>query len=272
MKNTKNVIILTKEQVDNLLKLKKHGFSRKELKSEDGSYFLENTNTLLIHDLAYMNRNYTEEEFIELVTSIAQKGQLVPITLYRGKVVDGRHRLLALKYLKVDYVKCIKLPNNYTLNDVKEYIMNVEKRRHDNNLQKNCRYYLQYLQEKDKYESLNEFIKVNSLTSNIKKINKIAEILGIETIRIAYNFGKVKIDNKYYSSINSLYTKALDIKKEMSNFNKNKQQAGLEIIEDEKIKNKLEKMLEDIDNIIDAGYKDEIIYIISKKIKGIKND
>lgn len=54
-----------------------------------------------IHDAAYLFPEMSEPEFEELKQDIRKHGQQVPILLYHGKVVDGRHRLRACAELGI---------------------------------------------------------------------------------------------------------------------------------------------------------------------------
>ena len=55
-----------------------------------------------IHPAALLSPAMTDDEYRELVSSIERSGLLVPIELYEGKVIDGRHRLKACEELGVD--------------------------------------------------------------------------------------------------------------------------------------------------------------------------
>lgn len=54
-----------------------------------------------IHDAAYLFPEMQEQEFAELKQDIGRNGLQMPILLYRGKVVDGRHRLRACTELGI---------------------------------------------------------------------------------------------------------------------------------------------------------------------------
>lgn len=54
-----------------------------------------------IHEAAYLFPEMQEQEFKDLKEDIARNGQQMPILLYQGKVVDGRHRLRACTELGV---------------------------------------------------------------------------------------------------------------------------------------------------------------------------
>jgi N6-adenosine-specific RNA methylase IME4/ParB-like chromosome segregation protein Spo0J len=54
-----------------------------------------------IHEAAYLFPEMQEAEFDELKQDISRNGQQMPILLYEGKVVDGRHRLRACAELGI---------------------------------------------------------------------------------------------------------------------------------------------------------------------------
>lgn len=58
-------------------------------------------NELTIHPIANLFPEMTEFEFEELKQDIAQNGLQMPILIYGGKVVDGRHRLRACSALGI---------------------------------------------------------------------------------------------------------------------------------------------------------------------------
>jgi len=55
------------------------------------------------HDLAALMPPMGEDEYNGLVDSIQRQGLLVPITIYEGKILDGRHRYRAAKEVKYKF-------------------------------------------------------------------------------------------------------------------------------------------------------------------------
>ncbi len=86
--------------------------------------------SLIEHKLASMHPLYTDEQFKALKADISEKGQKVAVILYRGKLVDGRHRLKAIKELNMKTIKCVELGNNLSIDEVKREISSTEIRRH----------------------------------------------------------------------------------------------------------------------------------------------
>lgn len=108
---------------------------------------LEFTEEIPHHEVASLHRHYTDEEFTALKQGIEEIGQLVPVIMYRGKLVDGRHRQRALIELGIHDMKCSHLPNNLTIDEVKETVLNTENRRTDNVAQKAIRAYNWLIEE-----------------------------------------------------------------------------------------------------------------------------
>ena len=98
-----------------------------------------------LHRTSSLHPLMTDSEFTSLVDDIGLNGQLEPIKLYRGKVVDGRHRLKAALELGLDFIKCVELPNNTTIEELRTIVMMTEQRRHQTTSQRACTAYLDLL-------------------------------------------------------------------------------------------------------------------------------
>ena len=87
--------------------------------------------TLSIHDEALATPRMLEVQYEALKADIEQNGQLDPVVIYRGKIVDGRHRFLILNELNMKTITCFKMPNNATISDIKKLVRSKETRRHE---------------------------------------------------------------------------------------------------------------------------------------------
>lgn len=87
--------------------------------------------TLSIHDEALSTPRMLDVQYEALKADIEQNGQLDPVVVYRGKIVDGRHRFLILNELNIKTITCFKMPNNSTLSDIKKLVRSKETRRHE---------------------------------------------------------------------------------------------------------------------------------------------
>ena len=88
--------------------------------------------------LANINPMMTKSALERLTKSIKVNGQLEPITLFRGRIVDGRNRYEACKILGLETMKYVKLPHNISNKGKLMYISNKENRRHQTVTQLAC--------------------------------------------------------------------------------------------------------------------------------------
>jgi hypothetical protein len=101
---------------------------------------------LKLHELVNEHPAMTEAEFERLKESILDIGQLEPILVYKGEVVDGRHRYWALEALNISEVLAKEIPSNTPLDTVKEIVFSSEIRRHQTGTQKAIKAWM-YIQE-----------------------------------------------------------------------------------------------------------------------------
>ena len=84
-----------------------------------------------IHELAHLTPTMTEARFKALKQSIQELGQKLPIVMYRGKCIDGRHRVKAFKELGIETIQATNENSQMSMEDIKEVILNgYEQRRH----------------------------------------------------------------------------------------------------------------------------------------------
>ena len=90
-----------------------------------------------LHDLVHLTPQMTKEDYNALKLSLAQHGQEQPIVMYRGKCIDGRHRLKALIELGEPEVICRNEQSNLSEIDITSKVLDVhECRRHQTQTQK----------------------------------------------------------------------------------------------------------------------------------------
>ena len=89
------------------------------------------TNELALHKVALSTPKMDKQQYDALKADIDSKGQLDPVTLYRGKIVDGRHRWLILQDLGVPTIKTESVANNTTLTELQDLVVSKEMRRHE---------------------------------------------------------------------------------------------------------------------------------------------
>ncbi len=101
---------------------------------------------LKLHELVNEHPKMTDAEFIRLKESIFEIGQLEPILVYKGEVVDGRHRYWALESLNISEILAKEIPRSTPLDTVKEIVFSSEVRRHQTATQKAIKAW-KYIQE-----------------------------------------------------------------------------------------------------------------------------
>lgn len=89
-----------------------------------------NINELDIHPEANATPRMTNEQYIALKIDIERNGLIEPIVLYRGRIIDGRHRFWILKELGIENVSVVSIPNNSTLADIRTLVKSKETHRH----------------------------------------------------------------------------------------------------------------------------------------------
>lgn len=84
-----------------------------------------------IHELAHLTPVMTDGRFKALKHSIEELGQKLPIVMYRGKCIDGRHRVRAFRELGLDEITAINENSQMSIEEIRETILNgYEQRRH----------------------------------------------------------------------------------------------------------------------------------------------
>lgn len=89
------------------------------------------TNKLSIHPEALRTPRMVESQYEALKLDIEHNGQIEPIVLYRGKIVDGRHRFLIAQELNIQKMQYTKMHNNSTISDIRRMVKSKETRRHE---------------------------------------------------------------------------------------------------------------------------------------------
>ena len=99
-----------------------------------------------VHELAHLTPKMTEVEYTALLESITVNGQQVPVVLFEGQIIDGRHRLKALQELEAKEILCVKLTDKCQKDDAIAYALEIsEMRRHQTPTQKAIMGYYAYM-------------------------------------------------------------------------------------------------------------------------------
>jgi len=168
---------------------KKRGFSLLEL----------DPNKLEISELANLNPLMSDKQFDNFI-KLFENGfdyNISHIVLYKGKVVDGRHRVKACKQLGINLYGR-NLPSTMSTEEVKEFIHGTENRRHQTPTQLAIRAYLFWLKQKEEGNSISQDNAANQKLSNKKMLGrakKLDEIAGRKILSKLLDGKKILITN-----------------------------------------------------------------------------
>ena len=137
---------------------------------------------LEIHEYANLTPQMNDLEFNALKEDIAVNGQRDPGTLYRGKIVDGRHRFRALAELGSATMKFIKLPSNTTLAEIAEVVRSKETRRHDTLAQKAIMAYNHLKMSQDNLTQAQVATMYGVHRKRVGEVKKIEDVFGRKDI------------------------------------------------------------------------------------------
>lgn len=91
---------------------------------------------LSIHELTNLTPPMTDADYNALLEDMEVNGQMDPVLVYRGKIIDGRHRYKVMTQLNAEFIKVIHLPSNTTRNEIIGLIKTKETHRHQTPTQK----------------------------------------------------------------------------------------------------------------------------------------
>jgi len=155
---------------------------------------------VIIHEIANSTPAMTEDQFKALCDSLQANGQEFPIVTYRGKCIDGRHRVKALRLLNEEYVMAIEEDHNQTLDDIREKVLNVyENRRHQTTTQKAIFAYKEMIRIKAIGEKMSQGeagSKFGTTRLNISRVKTLYELAGEKVIEFLFQGNKINIGTK----------------------------------------------------------------------------
>jgi hypothetical protein len=150
-----------------------------------------------VHELANITPVMTDIAFESLKTSIKANGQQVPIVMWKGKCVDGRHRIKALRSLGIEEVSYIEEDENKTEEDIRVLVLDVlENRRHQTTTQKAILGYREYTKAKKEGVKLSmgaAASKVSSTRLQVSRVRDLFELSGTKFIDILFDGGSINI-------------------------------------------------------------------------------
>lgn len=165
------------------------------------------TSAMELHPLTETHPVMSVEQYEAFKADIAKNGQLQPVILYRGKIVDGRHRLKALKELDTKVIKTMDLPNNLTLRQVKDKVLSTERRRHQSPTQLAIQGYREYKNGMKQSEAVTA---TGCSLSNLQHVVALEKLGRLDIIDLLERGGKVDIGianyNKFTDSLLGIVT------------------------------------------------------------------
>lgn len=174
------------------------------------------------HNLAKLNPIMTEQQLQALAIDIAEKGQIVPILIYRGLVVDGRSRIKAAImnaideadidngiYSKGGIVKCKTIPHKAPLIEIEELVRSLEIRRMQTPTQLATRAFLNTL-DNPNLKKAEAARRAGIGVTGVNNCTRIYNALGKDQFDILVKGGQIELANLKgnigkYSSIQAIY-------------------------------------------------------------------
>lgn len=158
---------------------------------------------MVLHKITETHPRYTHEQFRALVLDINEDGQKVAVDVYRGKIVDGRHRYMALVELGIEYIKCCILANNSTLDSLARSVNSSEVRRHQSPTQLAIKAHKLYIGGLKQPEAI---ARVGCSITNLKHIVRLVKLGRQDIIDSLEEGGKIDVstDSRYSKMTDSL--------------------------------------------------------------------
>lgn len=157
-----------------------------------------------LHPLTETHPKMSHEQFLAFMKDVEANGQLQPVLVYRGKIVDGRHRHKALELLKVGTIKVERLDNNLSLDEVRKLVESTEKRRHQSPTQLAIKGYRLY--KEIKITQANVVERVGCSLANLKHVISLEALGRVDIIELLEEGSKMDIsrDSRYVKMSDSL--------------------------------------------------------------------
>lgn len=164
-----------------------------------------------IHELAHLTPTMTEARFKALKQSIQELGQKLPIVIYRGKCIDGRHRVKAFKELGIETIQATNENSQMSMEDIKEVILNgYEQRRHQTPTQSAIMAYREWLTSKVSGEKLAQGAVADKYGVGLKQVGRVKqleELAGKQIIELLFQGNKINIGTEVNpNNTDSLYS------------------------------------------------------------------
>jgi len=175
-----------------------------------------------IHPIAELNPLMGIEDFSKFKEVVKYFGYTtVPIILYRGKIVDGRHRYRACKELGITSMACRVIPHKTKLTEIQEnLIMAQEIRRHTTPTQKSCQGAMQYFSLRDSPERKSQQVVAKDTKTSLRLLKSAIYIYknNRKYFDALHDGNSVLIGNNYTTRLDVVELHLKDLhKRELSN-------------------------------------------------------
>ena len=226
-----------------------------------------------IHELAHLTPTMTESNFKSLKLSINDHGQELPIVMYKGKCIDGRHRIRALRELGIKHVYYINEDSHLSIADLRIKILGVyENRRHETPTQRAIIAYREYNLTKASGDKTGQGSVAETYGTTVKQIGRakrLHELAGNDIIEMLFNGNKINIGTvQIPNNTDSLDSLIKYFSKRTEMIIEQSEQTGIsEDYTDEEL-----LMLDDTINKLQSEYSVRMLRKLNKKIFAVVGD
>lgn len=162
---------------------------------------LQKVSDIEVHEMANLTPAMTEVKYNALKDSINTIGQLLPIVIYRGRCVDGRHRLKAFRELGLEDILATTLNSQLSIEEVKEMVLNgYEQRRHQTPTQLAIMTFNEWNDSRKSGENITQgalALKYGVSVKQLGRVKVLHELAGNDIITLLFNGHKVNIGTAY---------------------------------------------------------------------------
>lgn len=171
---------------------------------------------ITLHKITETHPMMSVEQFEALKSDIEMNGQLQPAIVYRGKIVDGRHRYKALTQLCKEDIKVVRLQNNLTLDEVTNLVNSTEMRRHQSPTQLAIKGYRLYKLGKLTQKEIPS--KVGCSLTNLKAVISLESLGRLDVVELLESGGKFDVsrDSRFNKMTDSLLAITSYVKEEIA--------------------------------------------------------
>jgi hypothetical protein len=233
---------------------------------------IKSTTSMQLHSLTETHPVMSIEQYEAFKADIAKNGQMQPVIAYRDKIVDGRHRLRALTDLGIATIKVTNLPNNLTLDEVKQKVVSTEKRRHQSPTQLAINGYRLYKAGVKQTEAV---LSTGCSLANLKHVVALEKLGRLDIIDLLEKGGKVDIGVANYNKFTDSLLGIVTWVKKQQDHTEQLLQDLVNKVDTEVVEPKVEVDMNKIDGItlITSSYSDkELEVLIAKLYKQLRKE